>query len=128
MAGQTVILIGPNQRDFAHNLINKAPHGAILNIREANRTPDQNAKMWAMLSDISRAMPDGRRHTSDMWKALMMKACGHEVQFLNGIDGEPFPVGFRSSNLSKPQMAELITFIQMYGDQRRVKWTWNEGF
>ena len=108
---------------LARQLIMKAPVDAVVNIREATRNPDQNAKMWAMLSDISRAKPDGLMHTPDVWKPLMMKACGHEVQFAMGIDGEPFPIGFRSSRLSKPQMADLITFIAQYGDERGVVWS-----
>jgi len=78
--------------------------------------------MWAMLSDISRAKPDGRVHTPDVWKALFMSACGHEVQFLMGLDGNPFPAGFKTSKLRKDQMADLITFIAEYGDTHGVKW------
>jgi len=123
MAGQTVILCGKRQREFAKTLVESAPIGSVLNIREATRTTDQNAKLWAMLSDVSRAKPKGRRHTTDLWKALFMKACGHAVQFLEGLDGEPFPVGFRSSQLTKPQMSELIEFIYSYGAEHGVIWT-----
>jgi hypothetical protein len=79
--------------------------------------------MWAMLSDISRAKPEGRRMTPDLWKAVFMQACGHEVQFLQGLDGQPFPAGFRSSRLSVAQMAELISFIQAKGDEWGVRWS-----
>jgi hypothetical protein len=123
MAGQTVILCGNRQREFAKTLVNAAPVGAVLNIREATRSTDQNAKLWAMLSDVSRAMPDGRRATPDVWKALFMNACGHAVQFETGLSGQPFPIGFRSSRLNKDQMAELITFIIQWGDGKGVIWT-----
>ena len=82
-----------------------------------------NAKMWAMLSDVSRAKPEGRTHTPEVWKALFMSACGHAVQFEQGLDGTPFPVGFRSSRLSKAQMIDLIEFIYAYGSQHGVVWT-----
>ena len=123
MKGQTIILAGEAQKHLAHRLIEAAPIGAVLNIREAKRTLDQSAKMWAMLSDISRAKPDGRTHTPDVWKALMMSACGYEVQFLMGLDGNPFPHGFKSSNLTKKEMADLITFIQAYGDEHGIRWS-----
>lgn len=121
--GQTVRLIGEQQRKLAHDLIDRAPAGAVVNIAEAKRTLDQSAKMWAMLSDVSRSKPDGRVHTADVWKALMMSACGYEVQFLMGLDGNPFPHGFKSSNLRKGQMHDLITFIQAYGDEKGVRWS-----
>lgn len=120
---QTIILHGPSQRDFAKRLIDSAPADAVLSIREATRTTDQNAKMWAMLSDISRAKPQGRCHTTEVWKTLFMHACGHAVQFETGLNGQPFPTGFRSSKLTKSQMADLIEFIYAYGAEHEVAWT-----
>jgi len=126
MSGQTVILRGPPQRRLAKELVDRAPDDAVVNIREATRTLDQNALMWAMLSDISRAQPEGRKHTTEVWKALFMHALDHEVRFEMGLNGEPFPVGFRTSHLSKQQMADLITFIAEYGDRHGVRWTEKE--
>ncbi len=128
MRGQTVVLIGPRQRATAKHLIDCAPDRAVVNIRQAARTTDQNAKMWAMLSDVSRQTDhEGRRHSPEVWKQLFMHACREELnmelQFINGLNGEIFPLGFRSSQLRKSQMAELITFIQSWGDQNGIHWT-----
>lgn len=124
MTGQTVILRGDTQRALARRLIDKAPANAVVNIREATRNADQNARMWAMIADVSRAKPEGRRATPDVWKALFMSACGHAVQFEHGLDGgPPLPVGFRSSRLSVRQMADLITCIAEYGDRHGVVWS-----
>lgn len=120
---QTVILHGPSQRSFAKSLIDRAPVGAVLTIREAARSTDQNAKMWAMLSDISRSKPEGRCHTPEVWKSLAMHACGHQVQFEHGLDGQPFPIGFRSSHLTKSQMSDLIEFLYAYGAMHNVIWS-----
>lgn len=120
---QTVILHGPSQQAFAKRLIDVAPAGAVLTIREANRSLDQNAKLHAMLSDISRAKPQGRMHTPEVWKSLFMHACGHAVQFEMGLNGQPFPTGFRSSRLSKAQMSDLIEFLYAYGAEHGVRWS-----
>jgi hypothetical protein len=120
---QTVILHGPSQRAFAKALIDRAPIDAVLTIREATRTTDQNAKLWAMLSDLSRAKPEGRTHTPEVWKQLVMHACGHAVQFEIGLNGQPFPTGFRSSRLTKAQMSDLIEWIYAYGEEHGVQWT-----
>jgi hypothetical protein len=120
---QTVILHGNSQKAFAVSLIEKAPPGAVLTIREAGRSVDQNSKLWAMLSDVSRAMPSGRRHTPEVWKTLFMHACGHAVQFEMGLNGQPFPTGFRSSKLTKTQMGDLIESIYSYGAEWGVVWT-----
>ena len=108
---QTVILRSPTQRSFAKQMIDRAPMDAVLTIREATRSTDQNALLWSVLSDISRAKPEGRCHTPEVWKCLFMSACGHAVQFEMGLDGRPFPVGFRSSRLTKKQFSDLIEFI-----------------
>jgi hypothetical protein len=120
---QTVLLHGAPQRAFAKQLIDRAPPGAVLSIREATRTLDQNAALWAKLSDVSRAKPDGRLHTPEVWKNLFMNACGHAVQFELGLDGRPFPVGFSSSRLTKSQMSELLEFVTEYGTRHGVVWT-----
>lgn len=124
MTGQTIILRGPSQRAFAIDLIGRAPVDAVVNIREATRTNDQNALMWALLSDVSRAKPDGRRWPVETWKCAFMHHLGHQIQFAEGLDDSgPFPIGFRSSRLTKQQMADLITTIQEYGDRKGVEWT-----
>lgn len=120
---QTVILRGVMQREFAKALIDKAPIDAVVKISEAKRSDDQNAKMWAMLSDISRANPESRMHTPEVWKCLFMNALGHETAFEMGLDGRPFPIGFQSSRLTKAQMSDLIELIYAWGAQHNVKWS-----
>jgi len=121
---QTVILTGDRQRQFAKTLIDRAPQDAVLTIREATRTNDQNARLWAMLSDVSRAKPEGRMWPPETWKCAFMHALGHQVKFCEGLDGTgPFPLGFRSSRLTKKQMSDLIETIFEYGSRHAVVWT-----
>ncbi len=118
MIGQTVILRG--KRTLAHNILDAAPDGAVMNIRPATRSNKQNALLWSLLSTVSRAKPGGRTHTPDVWKALFMSACGHAVQFEVGLDGAPFPLGFRSSRMTKDQMTDLIEFILQYCAEKGI--------
>jgi hypothetical protein len=118
---QTVILDNEYRRRLAHRLVDAAPFGAVLTIKEATRTTDQNSKMWAMLSDIARAKPEGRVMTAESWKAAFMSALGHEILWQPGLDGgPPFPAGYRSSRLSKSQMSDLIEFITEYAARHGV--------
>ena len=121
--GQTIRLLSDHNRLLAHQLIERAPHAAVVEVREATRSNDQNAKMWAMISDVSRAKPEGRVHTAEVWKCLFMAACGHAVQFEMGLNGQPFPIGFHSSRLSKAEMSDLIETIYEYGARHEVKWS-----
>lgn len=111
-------------RERAHGLIDRAPAGYVVTIAEPKRTGEQNDLFWQMLTDISVTKPMGQRYTPEEWKPRIMHACGWEVQFLPGIlDGHPFPVGFRSSQLSKRQMSALIDWMQAWGDEQGVHWT-----
>jgi len=121
MTGQTIILNGEYSRSQAHRLIEKAPHGAVLNIREAKRTTDQNNLMWALLSEISRAKPEGRMLTPDVWKSLFLHSLDHAQRFEMALDGKGMvPVGFRSSRLTKAQFSDLIEVIHEYAARHGI--------
>ena len=122
---QYVRLVGASQRALAKALIDRAPLNSMVKISEEKRSLDANAAMWAALSDISRAKPDGRMHVPEVWKSLFLHAAGHAVQFEEGLDGRPFPVGFSSSRLSKQQMSDLLDFIFAWGAERGVVFTDN---
>jgi hypothetical protein len=116
-------LVGPSQRAYAKSKIDEAPDGWIVTLREPTRTLDQNAKLWAMLGDLSKQMPAGILATAEDWKCLAMHACGWECQFMNGLDGRPFPIGFRSSRLTVKQMRDLIEWLYAYGAEHEVRWS-----
>jgi hypothetical protein len=121
---QTVRLIGPAQRALARRLIDAAPDRTVVTFSPETRTLEQNARLWAMLSDVARARPEGRTWPPETWKAAFMSALGHEVIWQPGIEGgAPFPAGFRSSRLTKPQMSDLIELIYAYGARHGVVWS-----
>ena len=119
-----VRLTGLKQRQYAHQLIDAAPDYSIVTIVGGDRTLEQNAKMWAMLTDVALAKPEGRSWTPETWKCAFMNSLGHQVKFAEGLDGSgPFPLGFSSSKLSKQQMADLIEVIYEYGSRHNVEWS-----
>jgi hypothetical protein len=120
---QTIILRSDQQRNLARQMIEAAPQDAVVRIAPQSRSLDQNALLWAILSDVARSKPMGRCHTAEVWKELFCHACGHAVQFEIGLNGQPFPTGFRTSKMSKAQMADLITFILAWGDEQGVRWS-----
>lgn len=120
----TVRLVGEAQRDHAVRLIRAAPAYAVVTIKAGDRSLEQNALMWVLLSDVARSKPEGRSWTPETWKCAFLHSLGHQVQFAEGLDGAgPFPLGFRSSKLNKHQMADLITTIMEYGDRHGVNWS-----
>lgn len=124
MSGHTIILSTDIQRMNARRLIDTAEPGSVFNIREAARTSAQNDKMWAMLTDIARAKPDGREHTPRQWKSIFMASCGHKPSFLPSLEGDDFLCeGYKSSRLTKAQMSDLIESMYEFGARKNVVWS-----
>ena len=121
MNGQTIILHNDYRRAQAHRLVDLAPRDAVLNIQPAKRTTDQNSLMWALLSEISRAKPEGRMLTPDVWKSLFLHSLDHAQRFEMALDGKGMvPVGFRSSRLTKAQFSDLIEIIHEYAARHGI--------
>ena len=123
-AGQTIRLTNDVNRARAASWCKSAPHGSIVNVREATRSNEQNAKMHAMISDIARAKPEGRTLSTDKWKCLLMAYAGFTFEWEPGIDGNGVvPVGFKSSKLTKQEFSDLIEAIYEYGARHGVEWS-----
>lgn len=121
MNGYKVVLRNKHSRLDACRLIWAAPIGASVSIAKQVRTLPQNSRMWAMLTEVALAEPEGRKHTPEVWKMLFMHSLGHQARFEIGLNGEPFPTGFRSSRLTKEQMSDLIEVIYEYGSRHGVR-------
>lgn len=117
--GQTLILGG--NRETAHRVIDVAPVGSVLNVKPPRRTLDQNAKLWAMLSDISRAKPEGRSHPVHVWKALAMDMAGCKPQWERSLDGQGIVcVGYKSSRLTKSEMSDVLEAMNAYAAEHGI--------
>jgi hypothetical protein len=120
--GQTIILSNPVARDRAKRLVDAAPQGAVCNIAEARRTSDQNALMWALLSEIARAKPQGRVLPTETWKALFMHQAGFKCTFEPSLDGQGVvPLGFKSSRLRKAEFSDLIEAIRAFAAEHGIE-------
>lgn len=90
---------------------------------ESKRTLDQNAKLWAMLGDLSEQVEwYGRKLTPENWKDMVTAGLkGADV--VPGIDGGFVVLGQRTSKMSIKAMAELIEYMNWFGAEKGVQWT-----
>ncbi len=115
------VLVSETVRLNAEWALRAAPLGHTVEIKEPKRSTDQNSLMWALLGDVAKAKPEGRNWTVETWKSALMHFLGHQVMFAEGLGGTgPFPVGFRTSRLTKAQMSDLIECILSYGAEHGV--------
>lgn len=121
---QTVILASQHSRQLAAQMCWKAPAGSVHKIDPPKRTEDQNAKLWAMLSDVSRAKPEGREYPPEIWKSLFMALVGFQPRFEPSLDGKGVvPIGYKSSRLTKAEFSDLIEAIYAFGAEHSVEWS-----
>lgn len=119
-----VRLIGPQQRAHAKRLIDEAPDGDFVSLSKPTRTLDQNAKLWPMLADIQEQVEEMATYSDEDIKLRFLNALGVEMRFLPELEGAGmFPVGLRSSTLTKEQFAGLITLLYAYGAKHGVRWS-----
>ena len=120
----TVNIITAADRARIIHWANIAEKNTVVRFYKPGRTIPQNDRMWAMLTEVAtQAHHNGQKYTPDQWKQLFMHACGHEVHFMAGLSGEPFPAGFRSSKLDKEQMGELMDFMEAWGAEKGINFS-----
>jgi hypothetical protein len=95
----------------------------VVTIGEMTRSNEQNKRFWAILGDVARSKPGGRKETPEAWRDIFMNAMGYQTRFQKGLEGELFPCGFKSSKLTKKQMADLQTYIEAWGSEQGVVWS-----
>lgn len=98
----------------------------MVTIQEPTRSLEQNARLWAMLAEVSdQVVWHGRKLSPENWKHIFSAA--HKQQdVVPNLDGTGFVVmGQSTSKMTKREMADLITLIQSFGAERGVKFNEN---
>lgn len=105
-----------------------AGHKMRLEAGKATRSSEQNAAMWAMLTDISRQLEwpvNGKMAKLDPedWKHIISGGLTREQRIAQGINGGWVVLGQRTSKMTKAEMSELLELIQAFGAQHGVKFS-----
>jgi hypothetical protein len=122
MSRAVLVLHRQSDRDRAASWVGQAPWGTRITFQEAKRTTDQNARMWAMLTDVARQVKwDGLKLSADDWKLIFMAALKQELRMVRNLDGTGFvQLGRSSSSLSVGEMADLMDLIAAFGAREGV--------
>ncbi len=91
------------------------------------RTLDQNAKLWAVLTDISRQVEwhvDGRMQKLEPedWKDILSAGVKKSQRVAAGAEGGFVMLGQRTRRMKIGEMVELIEFALWFGTEHGVKW------
>jgi len=118
-------LVSESVRQSAIRLLLSLPIDAdkpfVMQIKAKTRSLDQNAKLWACLTDVSNQVNwHGRKLSPESWKCVFSASLKAQDVVPN-IDGTGFVVMAQStSNMTIKEMVDLIELIHAFGAQNGV--------
>lgn len=127
MTKRVLHLVHQTARQRAVQAVREAPEGYTVTIAEPTRNGEQNARMWAMLTDIAQQVDwYGKRLTTEDWKNVF-SASLRKLQVVPNLDGSGFvALGMSTSRLSKREFSDLIELMFAFGAERGVEWSEQE--
>lgn len=125
----TRIRLTPHNRARALDMVRSAPDGYLfVPPREPTRSTAQNARLWAMLGDISKQViwtvnGHPEKLAPEDWKAVITASLAQESRMAPGVRGGFVMLGTSTSSMTVRQMTEMIDFAQAFGDDQCVTWS-----
>jgi hypothetical protein len=117
---QVFRLVHDQARKGAARAIADAPEGWIVEIKEPTRTLEQNALLWAALTDVSRQVEwYGRKLKQEDWKHVFTASLSRQ-DVVPGLDGGFVVLGKSTSRMSKREMSDLMELIFAFGAENGV--------
>nr|WP_299241432.1 recombination protein NinB [uncultured Halomonas sp.] len=99
------------------------PIELVLRRPTEKRSLDQNARLWAVLTDVSRQVEwYGRYLPKEAWKDIFSAALERQ-DVVPGLEGGFVMIGGRTSKMTKQRFADLLTLIDAFGAERGVRWS-----
>lgn len=98
-----------------------AGHRLIVEVKPETRSSEQNAKLWACLTDVSQQVDwYGKKLTPEDWKHVFSSSL-RKLDVVPNIDGTGFvALGLSTSRMTKGELSDLIELIHAFGAQRGV--------
>ena len=123
MGRALLVLHNDAMRAKAIDWIRRAPRETRVTFQGPKRSLPQNDRMWAMLTDLSQQLLwHGQRLSTEDWKQVMLASLKQEMRIVPNIHGDGFvQLGRSSSDLSKDEMADLMTIIEAFAARYGVK-------
>ena len=113
--------------DTLHRGLKAGP--VLVTLGRPTRNNDQNARLHAMLSDLSKQVEwHGQKFTGEVWKRLCVASYLRENNespiLVPSLDGNGVDIIYeKTSKMSKKVMSELIEWVSCFGAENNVVWS-----
>lgn len=101
----------------------------VVTVKPETRSLAQNARLWAMLTDISQQVDwYGKKLTPEDWKHVFSSSL-RKLEVVPNLDGTGFvALGLSTSQMSRREMTEMQELMEAFGAERGVKFSAPEGW
>jgi hypothetical protein len=122
MSKALLVLANDSFRAKAKRWIDGVPVNTRITFQEPKRSLEQNAKLWAMLTEVSgHVVWYGQKLSADDWKDVFTASL-RKARVVPGLDaGTYVPLGMRTSDMSKQELGELLELVAAFGAQHGVE-------
>lgn len=122
MSRAVVLIRSDSDRSQIATWAKNVPMGTTVEFRAPRRSNEQNALLWSLLGQISKSVDwYGQKLTSEDWKDVLTASL-RRARVVPGIDAGSFvPLGMRTSQMTKHELAELIELVYAFGAERGVR-------
>ena len=127
MGKRTIVVRDEARRGIARSavaeIIPDEDNPLCVEIKPLTRTLEQNAKLWAMLDDISKQVIwYGHKLKGEEWKHVFTASLKKQ-KTVPGIDGGFVVLGTSTSTMGKKMFSDLIELIYAFGAEHEVEWS-----
>ena len=116
----------PSRRNAIQAIL-QAPDGYAVTISEPNRSLEQNAMLWPLLTHWSKQIQwpvDGKMQSlsPEDWKNILTAAFRRETgRIASGLDGGMVLLGARTRDMGKREFSDFLEFIQAAASERGIR-------
>lgn len=117
-------MVKNNLISFIRSLPTDSKNPLVVSIQEMTRTLEQNARMWATLTDISKQVVwYDLKLTPEEWKHVFTATLKGQKTVPN-LDGTGFIIlGQSTRAMSKKEFSNLLELAYAFGAEQGVKWS-----
>ena len=121
MTKQLFVLAHAEARRRAVMAITNATDGYVVKVQPPTRSLEQNAALWAALSDVAEQVEwYGRKLTAEDWKHVF-SASLRKQDVVPGLDGGFVVLGVSTSKMTRAEMSDLLELVYSFGAERGVR-------
>lgn len=119
MSKQTYILAHSTARQRAVDAVRNAPTGFCVTVAEPSRNLEQNAALWAILSEIAEHVVwHGRKLDAESWKHIFTASL-KRMDVVPNLEGTGFvALGLSTSKMSKREFSDLLELVNAFAAER----------